>query len=89
MLPAPGAPFHPWWFAFNQVAQLPEQLITGRSRFLVDWMFDNLLVNQAAVNDLDRSIYALAYSTRTPSGAATANTRRWARTSSTTRRTRR
>ncbi|MEH1099615.1 alpha/beta fold hydrolase [Micromonospora sp. CPCC 205561] len=63
MLPVPGAPFHPWWFAFNQVAQLPEQLVTGRSRFLIDWMFDNLLVNQGAVNELDRSIYALAYST--------------------------
>lgn len=63
MLPVPGAPFHPWWFAFNQVAQLPEQLVTGRSRYLIDWMFDNLLVNRAAINDLDRSIYALAYST--------------------------
>ncbi len=63
MLPAPGAPFHPWWFAFNQVSQLPEQLITGRSRYLVDWMFDNLLVNKAAINDFDRAVYALAYST--------------------------
>ncbi|MEV4119693.1 alpha/beta hydrolase [Micromonospora sp. NPDC049645] len=63
MLPAPGAPFHPWWFAFNQVTQLPEQLITGRSRFLVDWMFDNLLVNKAAISDFDRAVYAQAYST--------------------------
>ncbi|RLK09683.1 pimeloyl-ACP methyl ester carboxylesterase [Micromonospora sp. M71_S20] len=63
MLPAPGAPFHPWWFAFNQVSQLPEQLITGRSRFLVDWMFDNLLVNKEAINNFDRAVYAHAYST--------------------------
>ena len=61
MLKAPGQPFFPWWFAFNQVPQLPEQLVAGRSRFLVDWMFDNLLFNQAAVNDFDRSIYAAAY----------------------------
>ncbi|MEV6694574.1 alpha/beta hydrolase [Micromonospora sp. NPDC051196] len=62
-LPAPGAPFHPWWFAFNQVAQLPEQLVAGRARFLVDWMFDNLLVNQAAISAFDRAVYAAAYNT--------------------------
>ena len=61
MLKAPGQPFFPWWFAFNQVAQLPEQLVSGRSRFLIDWMFDNLLINQAAVSDFDRSVYADAY----------------------------
>lgn len=61
MLKAPGQPFFPWWFAFNQVAQLPEQLVSGRARFLIDWMFDNLLLNKAAVNDFDRSVYAAAY----------------------------
>lgn len=61
MLKAPGQPFFPWWFAFNQVPQLPEQLVSGRSRFLIDWMFDSLLVNRAAVNDFDRSVYAAAY----------------------------
>lgn len=61
MLKAPGQPFFPWWFAFNQVSQLPEQLVSGRARFLIDWMFDNLLVNQAAVNDFTRSVYAAAY----------------------------
>jgi pimeloyl-ACP methyl ester carboxylesterase len=61
MLRAPGQPFFPWWFAFNQVPQLPEQLVSGRSRFLIDWMFDNLLLNQAAVTDFDRSVYAAAY----------------------------
>ncbi|MET7427327.1 alpha/beta hydrolase [Dactylosporangium sp. NPDC005555] len=63
MLPAPGAPFHPWWFAFNQLNSLPEQLVTGRSRFLVDWMFDYLLVNRAAISDADRAIFAAAYAT--------------------------
>jgi len=62
MLKAPGQPFFPWWFAFNQVPELPEQLVSGRSRILIDWMFDNLLLNLAAVNDFDRSIYAAAYS---------------------------
>ncbi len=61
LLPAPGQPFFPWWFAFNQVAVLPEQLVAGRARYLVDWMFDHLLVNQAAVTDFDRAVYTAAY----------------------------
>jgi len=61
MLRAPGQPFFPWWFAFNQVPGLPEQLVSGRARYLIDWMFNNLLLNQAAVNDFDRSVYAAAY----------------------------
>lgn len=62
-LPTPGSPFHPWWFAFNSVPGLPEQLVAGRSRYLVDWMFDYLLVNKQAIDDFDRSVYAYAYST--------------------------
>ncbi len=62
LLPQPGAPIYPWWFAFNQVHGLPEQLVSGRSRFLIDAIFDLLLLNKAAVSDGDRAIYAKAYS---------------------------
>jgi pimeloyl-ACP methyl ester carboxylesterase len=62
MLAPPGQPVNLWWFAFNQLHGLPEQLLTGRSRYLVDWLFDNLLFDRAAVNDRDRAIYARAYS---------------------------
>ena len=62
LLPQPGAPIYPWWFAFNQVHGLPEQLGSGRSRFLIDAIFDLLLLNKAAVSDDDRAIYAKAYS---------------------------
>jgi pimeloyl-ACP methyl ester carboxylesterase len=62
LLPQPGAPIYPWWFAFNQVRGLPEQLVSGRSRFLIDAIFDLLLLNRAAVSDGDRAIYAKAYS---------------------------
>ncbi len=61
MLAPPGQPVHVWWFAFNQVAQLPEQLLTGRARFLVDWMFDHLLADPASIGRRDRAIYAAAY----------------------------
>lgn len=63
MLPAPGGGLHPWWWAFNQVNSLPEQLVTGRSRILVDWMFDSFLVNRDAISDTDRAIFAHAYAT--------------------------
>lgn len=61
MIPVPGFQFHPWWFAFNSVAGLPEQLLEGRVRYLVDWIFDNFLVNQAAVTELDRAVYTHHY----------------------------
>ncbi|MDX6392537.1 MAG: hypothetical protein QOJ73_3600 [Streptosporangiaceae bacterium] len=62
LLPQPGQPIYPWWFAFNQVRGLPEQLVSGRSRFLIDAILDDLLVNKAAISDGDRAIYAQAYS---------------------------
>lgn len=61
MLAPPEQPVHVWWFAFNQVAGLPEQLLTGRARYLVDWMFDNLLADPASIGARDRAIYAAAY----------------------------
>ncbi|MGY0234488.1 alpha/beta fold hydrolase [Longispora urticae] len=61
MLPVPGMPFFPWWFAFNSVPGLPEQLLAGRARVLVDWVFDNFLLDQGAVTELDRAVFARAY----------------------------
>ncbi|MFC3454574.1 alpha/beta fold hydrolase [Amycolatopsis speibonae] len=61
MLAPPGQPVNVWWFAFNQVATLPEQLLAGRSRFLVDWMFDHLLADPASIGGRDRAVYAAAY----------------------------
>ncbi|WET76617.1 alpha/beta hydrolase [Amycolatopsis sp. QT-25] len=61
MLAPPGQPVNVWWFAFNQVATLPEQLLTGRSRFLVDWMFDRLAADPASITARGRAVYAAAY----------------------------
>jgi len=55
LLPQPGVTFHLWWFAFNQVRGLPERLLAGHARELVD---------QDAVTDRDRAIYASAYQSR-------------------------
>jgi len=62
LLPQPGV-FHLWWFAFNQVEGLPEQLLTGRARPLVDHLCGLMLREQDNVTDRDRRIYAAAYDT--------------------------
>ncbi|MEU0877243.1 alpha/beta hydrolase [Lentzea sp. NPDC005914] len=62
LLPRPGG-FSLWWFAFNQVQTLPEQLLTGRFRYLIDWLFANTAFNPAAIDERSRAIYAQAYNT--------------------------
>ncbi|WP_434443313.1 alpha/beta fold hydrolase [Lentzea sp. E54] len=62
LLPPPGG-FSLWWFAFNQVQSLPEQLLAGRFRYLVDWLFANTAFNPAAIDERSRQIYACAYNT--------------------------
>ena len=63
LLPRPGQSFYLWWFAFNQVTGLPEQLLTGRSRPLIDWLYGYMLHNPGAVDESARTVYAQAYST--------------------------
>jgi pimeloyl-ACP methyl ester carboxylesterase len=61
MLPPGPPPVHVWWFAFNQLQVLPEQLLAGRFRFLTDWLFDHLMVHPEAARPRDRDIFAGAY----------------------------
>lgn len=60
LLPPPDQ-FSLWWFAFNQVQTLPEQLLAGRFRFLLDWLFANTAFDPAAIDERSRQIYARAY----------------------------
>jgi pimeloyl-ACP methyl ester carboxylesterase len=53
-----------WWFAFNQVRGLPEQLLAGRARLLIDWVVDVMAQDPKAIDDRDREIYAHAYDSR-------------------------
>lgn len=62
MLAPPGDPFSPWWFAFNQLTALPAELVSGRSGFLVNSIFNYLLVNPDAIDEESRAIYAANYS---------------------------
>lgn len=51
LIPRPDDPFFLWWFAFNQVRGLPEQLLDGRMRLLVDWTLDNQMADPRSVGD--------------------------------------
>ncbi|MEV7867310.1 alpha/beta hydrolase [Streptomyces sp. NPDC088124] len=62
MLPQPGRPA-PWWFAFNQLDQLPEQLLEGRFRFIIDWLIGLQGGDPEAFSEEARAIYAAAYNT--------------------------
>jgi len=64
MLLPPNTGFNMWWFAFNQVQGLPQDLMTGRFWRVIDWLFDNSLYDQSVVTDLDRAVYSRAYDTR-------------------------
>ncbi|MFD9408436.1 alpha/beta fold hydrolase [Streptomyces sp. NPDC059989] len=52
---------HLWWFAFNQVHGLPEQLLAGRYHLLLDWLFGAMLADPAAIDAHARAVYARAY----------------------------
>lgn len=62
LLPEPGTtPFFLWWFAFNQVRVLPEELLTNRFRYLTDYLCEVILLDQGAIDDHARAVYAHAY----------------------------
>ncbi|MBB4932862.1 pimeloyl-ACP methyl ester carboxylesterase [Lipingzhangella halophila] len=65
LLPAPDQDVNasfPWWLAFNQVHGLPEQLLDGRMRLLIDWLFDTYAKDPGSIDEHSRRIYARAYS---------------------------
>lgn len=65
MLPIPGMNYvYPWWLAFNQVSELPEQLLEGRMNILIDWLFEKLVVNKEGITDFDKAVYSEAYNTK-------------------------
>ncbi|MFE6834528.1 alpha/beta fold hydrolase [Streptomyces sp. NPDC057705] len=60
LLPRPGVR-HLWWFAFNQVQDLPEQLLSGRYHLLLDWLFTAMTTDPASIDARSRAVYARAY----------------------------
>lgn len=50
-----------WWMGFNQVKGLPEKILEGRFRYLIDWLFHYVMIEDAKMSELERAIYAAAY----------------------------
>lgn len=63
IMPRPGDPLpNRWWLGFNLVADFPEQVLEGRYRHMVDYMFNLSLLNPDAIPPKDREVYAARYS---------------------------
>ncbi len=60
LLPRPGLR-HLWWFAFNQVQGLPEQLLAGRYHLLLDRLFAAMTADPGSIDARSRAVYARAY----------------------------
>jgi len=50
-----------WWMGFNQVKGLPEQLLEGRFRYLLDWLFAYVMIDETKMSAFERGVYASAY----------------------------
>ena len=65
MLPILGTDYlYPWWLSFNQVKELPEELLEGRMNIVIDWLFKNLLVEQSSISNFDKEVYESAYNSK-------------------------
>ena len=69
LLPAPGAftekmdgqqPYA-WWMAFNQVKELPEQLLAGRFEYLLEYLFHYVMLDDSKMSAFERAVYAAVY----------------------------
>jgi pimeloyl-ACP methyl ester carboxylesterase len=69
LLPAPGTfgekmdghqPYA-WWMSFNQVKELPEKLLEGRFRYVLDWLFGYVMIDESKMSTFAREVYASLY----------------------------
>ena len=51
-----------WFQGFHQTPDLPDELIAGRERTYLKWLFDNFTVNKSAITERDINQYVRAYS---------------------------
>jgi pimeloyl-ACP methyl ester carboxylesterase len=50
-----------WWMGFNQVKALPEKLLEGRFHYLLDWLFQYVMIDDQKMSLFERSVYASFY----------------------------
>jgi pimeloyl-ACP methyl ester carboxylesterase len=56
----PNMPYA-WWMGFNQVKELPEKLLEGRFQYLLDWLFQYVMIDEGKMSLFERAVYASAY----------------------------
>jgi pimeloyl-ACP methyl ester carboxylesterase len=61
-----------WWMGFNQVKDLPEQLLEGRFHLLQEWLFKYVMIDENKMTELEREVYAAAYNDKESIRAANA-----------------
>jgi len=50
-----------WWMGFNQIKGLPEKLLEGRYRYLLDWLFSYVMSDESRISDFEKEVYAAVY----------------------------
>jgi pimeloyl-ACP methyl ester carboxylesterase len=69
LIPAPGTftekmdggmPYA-WWMGFNQVRGLPEKILEGRFQYLLDWLFNYVMIDDRKMSPFERAVYASTY----------------------------
>jgi pimeloyl-ACP methyl ester carboxylesterase len=50
-----------WWMGFNQVKGLPEKILEGRFQYLMDWLFNYVMIDDTKMTAFDRAVYASVY----------------------------
>ncbi|MFC3362719.1 alpha/beta fold hydrolase [Pedobacter fastidiosus] len=50
-----------WWMGFNQVKELPEKILEGRFQYLLDWLFQYVMIDESKMTSFDRAVYASIY----------------------------
>ncbi|MBP4137082.1 alpha/beta hydrolase [Flavobacterium geliluteum] len=50
-----------WWMGFNQVKHLPEKLLEDRFRYLLDYLFSYVMLDDTKMTDFEREVYASVY----------------------------
>jgi pimeloyl-ACP methyl ester carboxylesterase len=50
-----------WWMGFNQVKGLPEKILAGRFQYLMDWLFNYVMIDDTKMTAFERNVYASVY----------------------------
>lgn len=52
-----------WWWSFFQLKELGNKLLEGRMHFVLDWFYENTLLDQANIDKKDRAVFQSHYGT--------------------------